>query len=114
MAAFYGGTTTLADFAHISSAGPIEDGIAVRDAQFKGKAACDWAYHLMLQADPADTVVHGLGEAIQAGYPTIKIFTTHIVPHRKDRMVDLGDMWEVFKALASNFKLDSERTINLS
>jgi hypothetical protein len=97
MAAFYGGTTTLADFAHISSAGPIEDGIAVRDAQFEGKAACGWAYHLMLQADPAD-----------------KIFTTHIVPHRKDRMVDLGDMWEVFKALASNFKLDSERTINLS
>lgn len=100
MAALYGGTTTLVDFAYISSTDTVEGGIAARDAQFKGKAACDWAYHLMLQADPADTIVHGLGEAIQAGYPTVKIFTTNIVPHRKDRMVDLGDMWEVFKVLA--------------
>jgi dihydropyrimidinase len=100
MAALYGGTTTLLDFAYVDSAGTVEGGIEARDAQFKGTASCDWAYHLMLQSEPPEAVVHGLGEAIQAGYPTIKIFTTNIVPHRKDRMVDLGDMWEVFKVIA--------------
>ncbi len=102
MAALYGGTTTLIDFAYVDSAGSVQGGIEARDAQFKGKAACDWAYHLMLQSEPPEAVVQGLGEAIQAGYPTIKIFTTNIVPHRKDRMVDLGDMWEVFKVLAKH------------
>jgi dihydropyrimidinase len=102
MAALYGGTTTLIDFAYVDSAGSVQGGIEARDAQFKGKAACDWAYHLMLQSEPPEGVVQGLGEAIQAGYPTIKIFTTNIVPHRKDRMVDLGDMWEVFKVLAKH------------
>lgn len=100
MAALYGGTTTLIDFAYINSGSTVQDGITARDAQFKGKASCDWAYHLMLQAEPPEAVVQGLGEAIEAGYPTVKIFTTNIVPHRKDRMVDLGDMWEVFKVLA--------------
>ncbi|MBO0763093.1 MAG: amidohydrolase family protein [Hyphomicrobiaceae bacterium] len=101
MAALCGGTTTLIDFAYVESAGSVEAGITARDAQFKGKAACDWAYHLMLQSDPSEQVVQGLGEAIQAGYPTVKIFTTNIWPQRKGRMVDLGDMWEVFKVLAA-------------
>jgi len=102
MSALYGGTTTLIDFAYIESAGTVQGGIEARDAQFKGTASCDWAYHLMLQTEPPESVVQGLGEAIQAGYPTVKIFTTNIVPHRKDRMVDLGDMWEVFKVLAKH------------
>jgi dihydropyrimidinase len=102
MAALYGGTTTLIDFAYVESASTVEAGIEARDAQFKGKAACDWAYHLMLQSDPLEAVIHGLGEAIQAGYPTVKIFTTNIWPHRQGRMVDLGDMWEVFKVLAKH------------
>ena len=100
MAALYGGTTTLIDFAYVDSAGSVQGGIEARDSQFKGKAACDWAYHLMLQSDPPEAVVQGLGEAVQAGYPTVKIFTTNIWPHRQGRMVDLGDMWEVFKVLA--------------
>ena len=41
-----------------------------------------------------------LAEAVQAGYPTVKIFTTDITPSRKGRMVDFGDIWEVFKVLA--------------
>ncbi len=99
MAALYGGTTTMLDFAYIDSAGHVRDGIESRDKQF-AVAACDYAYHLMLQSEPAHTLMGELAEAIQAGYPTIKIFMTNIWPHRQGRMVDLGDMWEVFKVLA--------------
>ena len=38
-----------------------------------------------------------LGEAIRAGYSTVKIFMTNIWPHRQGRMVDLGDMWRCSK-----------------
>jgi dihydropyrimidinase len=43
-----------------------------------------------------------VAEAIQAGFSTVKIFTTDITPSRKGRMVDFGDIWEIFKVLAAN------------
>ena len=39
-------------------------------------------------------------EAVQAGHPSVKIFTTDITPSRKGRMVQHGDIWEVLKVLA--------------
>ena len=53
------------------------------------KARCRW------------TCRASLAEAIQAGFPTVKIFTTDITPSRKGRMVDFGDIWEVFQVLAT-------------
>src|SRR6185437_16317932 len=41
-----------------------------------------------------------LKEAVEAGNPSVKIFTTDITPSRKGRMVDFGDIWEVLKVLA--------------
>jgi dihydropyrimidinase len=41
-----------------------------------------------------------LAEAIRDGYPTVKIFTTDITPSRRGRMVDFGDIWEVFQVVA--------------
>src|SRR5688572_1779671 len=41
-----------------------------------------------------------LGEVLRAGYPTVKLFTTDITPSRRGRMVDFGDIWEVFKVVA--------------
>jgi dihydropyrimidinase len=54
----------------------------------------------MLSSEPPHTQFAELGEAIQAGYPTIKIFTTNIWPHRTGRLIDFGDIWETFKVLA--------------
>jgi dihydropyrimidinase len=99
MAALYGGTTTVIDFAFLLSNDTVRNGIASRDREFTGVCACDWAYHLMLHTDPPPRMMGELGEAIQAGYPTVKIFMTNW-PHRKDKMIDLGDIWEVFQVLA--------------
>ena len=100
MAALWGGTTTLIDFAYVTADRSVPKAIEARDAQFAPKSCCDWAYHLMLSSEPPHTQMGELAEAIQAGYPTIKIFTTNIWPHRTGRMVDFGDIWEVFKVLA--------------
>jgi len=99
MAALYGGTTTLIDFAFMLSNDTVHNGIEARDREFNGVCACDWAYHLMLHTDPPPRMMGELGEAIEAGYPTVKMFMTNW-PHRKDKMIDLGDIWEVFKVLA--------------
>ena len=99
-AALFGGTTTLIDFAYITGERSVEQSIAARDADFAPISPCDWAYHLMLATDPPPTQFAELAEAIAAGYPTIKIFTTNIWPQRFGRMLDFGDIWETFQVLA--------------
>jgi dihydropyrimidinase len=99
-AALHGGTTTLIDFAYWRGDQTALDGIEARDKDFVGRSYCDWAYHIMLQSEPPHTFGGQLAEAIQAGYPTLKIFTTNILPGRSGRMIDFGDIWEAFQVLA--------------
>jgi dihydropyrimidinase len=101
-AAIHGGTTTLIDFVRCIEGANVEDAIARRDAGWKGACHTDYAFHLMVEGDIAPATLEQLGAAIRAGYPTIKIFTTDITPSRRGRMVDFGDIWEVFQVLAAN------------
>jgi dihydropyrimidinase len=99
-AALFGGTTTLIDFAYWRNGASARQAIELRDKDFAGKSPCDWAYHLMLHSEPPPEFSGQLAEAIQAGYPTLKIFTTNILPSRSGRMIDFGDIWEAFQVLA--------------
>ena len=100
-AALFGGTTTFIDFAYWRDGASAREAIELRDQDFAGKSPCDWAYHLMLHSEPPPQFCGQLAEAIQAGYPTLKIFTTNILPSRTGRMIDFGDIWEAFQVLAS-------------
>ena len=99
-AALFGGTTTFIDFAYWRDGASAREAIELRDKDFAGKSPCDWAYHLMLHSEPPPQFCGQLAEAIQAGYPTLKIFTTNILPARSGRMIDFGDIWEAFQVLA--------------
>src|SRR6516225_1598962 len=99
-AALHGGTTTLIDFAYWRDGASAQAAIESRDKDFVGKSPCDWAYHIMLHSEPPPEFAAELAEAIQAGYPTLKIFTTNILPSRTGRMIDFGDIWEAFGVLA--------------
>jgi dihydropyrimidinase len=101
-AAIHGGTTTLIDFVRCIEGSDVQDAIARRDAGWKGAVHTDYAFHLMVEGDIAPALLEQLGAAIRGGYPTVKIFTTDITPSRRGRMVDFGDIWEVFKVLAAN------------
>ncbi len=98
--ALYGGTTTLIDFCFWRDGGTAQQAIESRDADFVGNSPCDFAYHIMLHSEPPPQFSGQLAEAIQAGYPTLKIFTTNILPSRQGRMIDFGDIWEAFQVLA--------------
>lgn len=101
-AAIFGGTTTLIDFAYYWRDGAsLRDAIEFRDKDFVDHSYCDWAYHIMLHSEPPPHFVNEIAEAIQSGYPTLKIFTTNILPGRSGRMIDFGDIWEAFKVLAA-------------
>jgi dihydropyrimidinase len=99
-AALYGGTTTFIDFAYWRDGLSAQQAIEARDKHFVGKSPCDFAYHIMLHSEPPPEFSGQLAEAIRAGYPTLKIFTTNILPARSGRMIDFGDIWEAFQVLA--------------
>ena len=107
-AALWGGTTTLIDFAACkpdregdeSSSQGVRDAIEARDRDWVGRCYCDYAYHVMLRGRVPPSTIAELAEAVQAGYPTVKIFTTDITPSRRGRMIRFGELWEIFKVLA--------------
>ncbi|HET6493025.1 MAG TPA: amidohydrolase family protein [Burkholderiales bacterium] len=99
-AALHGGTTTLIDFAVWNPGETLEQAIAQRKRQWHGLCHCDYAWHIMLQGKIPPTVLHELSGVIQAGYPTIKIFTTNIRPSVQGRRIGYGDIWEILKVAA--------------
>ncbi len=99
-AAVHGGTTMVIDFTQVQARPSVAEAIEAREADWKGHSACDYAQHMMVQGALPPTLFPQLAEAVQQGFATVKIFTTDITPSRKGRMVDFGDIWEVFQVLA--------------
>ena len=101
-AALFGGTTTLLDFARWTHGNTVQGTIEARDKDWIGRCFTDFAYHVMVEGLFPVGLTDQVAEAIQAGYATVKIFTTDITPSRKGRMVGYGDIWEMFKVLSKN------------
>jgi dihydropyrimidinase len=99
-AALCGGTTTILDFALVEDGNTVQQAIERRQQEWTGDCHCDYAFHTMVQGKLAPELLPQLAEAVAAGHPSVKIFTTDITPSRKGRMVDFGDIWEVLKVLA--------------
>ncbi len=99
-AALHGGTTTILDFALVGDGDNVQQAIERRQKEWAGDCHCDYAFHTMVQGKLPHELLPQLAEAVQAGHPSVKIFTTDITPSRKGRMVDFGDIWEVLKVLA--------------
>ena len=99
-AALHGGTTTILDFALVGDGDNVQQAIERRQKEWAGDCHCDYAFHTMVQGKLAPELLPQLAEAVEAGHPSVKIFTTDITPSRKGRMVDFGGIWEVLKVLA--------------
>src|SRR5260370_6305668 len=99
-AALFGGTTTTIDFAPVEGSDTVQQAIERRHQQWAGACYGDYAFHTMLLGKIAPELLGQLAEAVEAGHPSVKIFTTDITPSRRGRMVQFGDIWEVLKVLA--------------
>ena len=99
-AALYGGTTTLIDFVRWTHGKTIQQAIEERHKDWTHQCQCDYSFHVMVEGALPPEIFGQLAEVLRSGYPTIKMFTTDITPSRRGRMVDFGDIWEVFKVVA--------------
>ncbi len=99
-AALFGGTTTLIDFAPWTHGNTIQATLQKRDQDWVGKCYCDYSYHIRIAGRIPVELYAQIEEAIRAGYPTIKMYTTDVRPDRGGRMLHFGDIWEVFQIIA--------------
>ena len=78
----------------------IQQAIDDRHKDWTGQCQCDYSFHVMVEGALPPEIFGQLADVLRAGYPTVKMFTTDITPSRRGRMVDFGDIWEVFKVVA--------------
>src|SRR5437899_8229763 len=96
-AALFGGTTTLADFAIWEPGMSLAQAIAKKQEVWR-EGYTDHALHVMLQGAVPPEVIAQMPEAISAGFPSFKIFTTDVRPQGKGRMIRLGHLWAIMEA----------------
>src|SRR5580693_9414571 len=99
-AALHGGTTTMLDFVDCPPDVGLQQSIEARRREWANACYCDYGLHLLVRGKPPIELLGALPEAIQAGYASVKMFTTNIRPNREGRMVRFGDIWEVLKIVA--------------
>ena len=103
-AAAYGGVTTFVDFAgnlpispgDAPSSDPIMKQVEDRRNAFSGHSYTDFAFHFILAGDVAPATIGEIGEAIEAGVASFKIFTTF------GARCPYGHLWEIFQQVAKN------------
>jgi dihydropyrimidinase len=104
-AAVCGGTTTVLSFAftavHVAGE-PLDVTAAIEERQrvFTGHSFCDYGFHPVLTGAVAEPTLASLGEAIRAGTPTVKIFTTDVTSAQTGIMIDTGSLMEVMAVCA--------------
>jgi dihydropyrimidinase len=104
-AAAFGGVTTIIDFAGDLSFNPdgsilttnIMHDIEQRRAAFHTHSYTDYAFHYILAGDVTTKTVGEIGEALQEGLGSFKIFTT-FHPIR----VPYGPLWSIFGEVAKH------------
>src|SRR5216683_1997003 len=80
LAALHGGTTTTIDFAPVEGGMNVQQAIEHRQRQWAGACYGDYAFHTMLLGKLSPDIYAQIAEAVQAGHPSVKIFTTDITP----------------------------------
>ena len=81
----FGGTTTHVDFCFVRPGGDVATAIEQRAARWKGNSYVDYTFHVALQGALPLKVFDQLPEAIQAGFPSFKVFTTEVLPPHPKR-----------------------------
>ena len=102
-AALFGGTTTMLDFALWARGETLAQTIEKRDLDcWRGQCYCDYGFHILLTGKIPQEIVGEIPEVVQAGFPSVKLFTTEVRPERSNWRVDLGDIWEVLQKLGAH------------
>lgn len=80
LGAIWGGTTTVIDFAPVPNEGDLAVGIHDFISVWKGNAYTDYSTHCIYSSGSTPDAISRYRELIEAGFPSIKVFTTDIRP----------------------------------
>jgi dihydropyrimidinase len=75
-AAAYGGTTAIVDFAIQTKGDPLQKGLDLWHGKAEGKAAVDYAFHLIM-TDVNDRTVPEMGAVVDQGVTSFKMFMAY-------------------------------------
>jgi dihydroorotase-like cyclic amidohydrolase len=81
----HGGTTTHVDFCFVRPGDAIQPVIEQRAKRWAGNSHVDYAFHVTLAGPLPPRTFAEIPEAIQAGFPSFKVFTTDILPPHPKR-----------------------------
>jgi dihydropyrimidinase len=99
-AALWGGTTTLIDFAWGNAGEPLSNRLD-RYAEEWADSYCDYSYHIVLQGALDQARLKEIPAAIDAGFPSFKIYTTNVLP-ALDFRVPFGSIHDLFEVTAAS------------
>ena len=105
LAAIHGGTTTVMDFAQQAPDGDILQAIEEGKARWSGNAYTDYSFHPILAHGVSPEVIAQVGQVVDDGFPTIKIFTTSVRPAGSagpSNFVDFGRLAEVMEQVKTH------------
>ena len=80
LGAIWGGTTTVVDFAPVPNEGDLAEGIHDFIRPWVGNAYTDYSTHCIYRNSNTPDAISRYKELLDAGFPSIKIFTTDIRP----------------------------------
>ena len=94
-----GGTTTHIDFAYVRPGGDLQQVVEQRAARWRGNSYIDYTFHITLAGALELRVFEQIPEAIAAGYPSFKVFTTNVLPPHPKRAGNRLDFGRIHYAM---------------
>lgn len=101
----FGGTTTHVDFCFVRPGMDLPAAIEQRTARWKGNSYVDYSFHVALLGPLPLKVFDQIPEAIQQGFPSVKVFTTDILPphpKRPSNRLDFGRIQLAMEKVAAH------------
>ena len=105
LAAVYGGTTTVLDFATQAPGHDLHHALGEAAERWQGNAYTDYSYHPIFTRGAEDEVIGQIGELVQDGYASFKVFTTSIrppSPQMQDNKTDFGRLSAIMDEVAEH------------
>ncbi|MDA0769498.1 MAG: amidohydrolase family protein [Chloroflexi bacterium] len=105
LAAIWGGTTTVLDFATQVPGHDLRHALDEAADRWRGNAYTDYSYHPIFTNGTGDDAVNQIPELIQEGYASFKIFTTSIrppSPQMQNNKTEFGTLASIMEKISAN------------
>ena len=104
LAAIWGGTTTVLDFATQVPGHDLRHALDEAAERWQGNAYTDYSYHPIFTKGASRAHIRQIPELVQDGFPSFKIFTTSIrppSPQMQNNMTDFGRLASIMDEVAA-------------